>query len=389
MKKVAIITLNGYFNYGNRLQNYALQETISSFGFEVETIINSTTAVIEERPTFVYRLNNLLKKGPKEIGKAMANKINKSKLSKGELNEVENIEIEKIRTKIFKGFTYEYIKETNYSITDNNIPDNLSDKYDYFITGSDQVWNPHYIYGPSIYFLTFVEKHKRIAYAPSFGVSEIECKYIDKYKEWISGINKLSVREDDGAKIIKELSGKEAPVLVDPTLLLTKEKWLSISKVAINKPIGEYLLTYFLGGIPNDYKEQISRIVKENNLEIINLGDITEKDTYKTGPSEFIDYINSCSVFCTDSFHGAVFSILFEKPFIVYERMGTPLSMFSRINTLLDKFKLESRKSEYIKSNKDIFDIDYLDVQYILEAERKKSFEYLKDALNITNEAKL
>ena len=112
------------------------------------------------------------------------------------------------------------------------MPDDLSDQYDYFITGSDQVWNPNYLYGSSIYFLAFAPKHKRIAFAPSFGVSEIKPEYVERYKEWLSGMHRLSVREDDGAKIIKRINRKRRPVLVDPTMLLTKEKWLSIAKPA-------------------------------------------------------------------------------------------------------------------------------------------------------------
>lgn len=371
MKKIAIITLTGYFNYGNRLQNYALQEAVKFLGLNIETIKNNT-----KNSKKVSRVKILIKSSK------LIFKILKSKT----INYL-NRQIINSRTKTFKKFTYDYINETNFKVDDNGVIEGLSDKYDYFITGSDQVWNPDYIKGSSIYFLTFAPKHKRIAYAPSFGVSKIKPECIENYKQWISGIDKLSVREDDGAKIIKELTGRQAPVHVDPTLLLTKEKWLSISKEASNKPKGKYLLTYFLGGIPNEYKKQIKNIVKENNLEVINLGDIREKETYMTGPSEFIDYINSCSVFCTDSFHGVVFSILMEKPFIVYERMGTSLSMFSRIETLLNKFKLEHRKVDNIKNNRDVFDIDYSHVPAILEKERKKSFDYLRDALNITNEA--
>lgn len=377
MNKVAILTLNGYFNYGNRLQNHALQEVLKSIGFEAETVINGNEPKGNRNYTLVERIDNLIKKSPREIFDRLEYKT-WAKRNKDEIKESEEI-----RTKVFKKFTYDYIKETDYTISDNNIPKDLSDRYSYFVTGSDQVWNPDYIYGSSIYFLTFAEKHKRIAYAPSFGVSEIKPEYKEKYKEWISEIPWLSVREDDGARIIKELTGRDAPVLVDPTLLLTKEKWLSIAKEAQNKPKGNYLLTYFLGGIPPKYKKQIKKIAKVNNLEVINLADIRDKETYRTGPSEFIDYINSCSVFCTDSFHGAVFSILFEKPFIVYERMGSTLSMFSRIETLLKKFKLESRKAENIKSNEDVFNIDFSHVPAILEAERKKSYDFLKEALNV------
>lgn len=146
------------------------------------------------------------------------------------------------------------------------------------------------------------------------------------------------------------------------------------------------MLTYFLGGIPPNYKKQIRGIIRKNNLEIRNLGDIREKETYITGPSEFIDYINSCSILCTDSFHGAAFSILMGKPFIVYERMGTSLSMFSRINTLLNKFDLNCRKAENIKTDRGVFNIDYSHVPSILERERQGSIDYLKEALNIKDE---
>lgn len=377
MRRIAITTLIGYFNYGNRLQNYALQEILKFLEFDVDTIISKNSNRDHQKLTFLDRVQNIKGKSFKEIYSKAEQKfwtgLNKDEVKKSE----------EIRTEIFKKFTYDYIKETEYTISYNNIPKDLSEQYDYFITGSDQVWNPNYNYGSSIYFLTFAPKNKRISYAPSFGVSEIKPEYVENYKEWLSGMHRLSVREDDGAKIIKELTGREAPVLVDPTLLLTKEKWLSIAKEADNKPKDKYLLTYFLGGIPPEYKKQIKSIVKENNLEVINLGDIREKETYRTGPSEFIDYINSCSVFCTDSFHGAVFSILMEKPFIVYERMGTSLSMYSRINTLLDKFDLNSRKVENIKTKEDVFNIDYSHVPPILEAERKKAFDYLKEALNI------
>lgn len=377
MKTIAILTLNGYFNYGNRLQNYALQETLKEFGFDVETVINGNKPKNNSDNSFEKKIRNLKNKSPKEIYQRLIYKL------WTEINKREIKQSKEIRTNIFKKFTLDYINETDYIITDDNIPDCISNKYDYFITGSDQVWNPSYIYSSPIYFLNFAEKFKRIAYAPSFGVSEITSEHKNKYKELISGIHKLSVREDDGAKIIKDLIGKDVPVLVDPTFLLTKEQWLTISKEASNKPKGKYLLTYFLGGVPENYKEQIKNITKVNNLNVIKLGYIKEKETYRTGPSEFIDYINSCSIFCTDSFHGVVFSILMEKPFIVYERMDTILSMFSRIDTLLNKFNLNSRKADNIKTNEEAFNIDYSHILPILEAERKKAFDYLKEALNV------
>ncbi len=377
MDKVAIFTLNGYFNYGNRLQNYATQEVLKSLGLKAETVVVKNKPLpITRRLTVTrisYLMNMKLKEALKRIHFKVWTNINKNKVRI----------LENSRTEIFKIFTSDHILETDYCISDNNIPNDLSDRYDYFITGSDQVWNPSYIYGLSIYFLTFADKHKRIAFSPSFGVSVIEPKYKKNYKEWISGMHKLSVREDTGAKIIKDLTGREAPVLVDPTLMLTKDEWMSISKKATNKPSSNYLLTYFLGGIPENHKKQINDLAKKNRLKVINLGDIREKEAYTAGPSEFIDYVDGCSIFCTDSFHGAIFSILMEKPFIIYERMGSSFSMFSRLNTLLDKFDLNSRRAEKINTSEEAFNIDFSHIPPILEAERNKALDYLKNALDI------
>lgn len=366
--KIGIITLNGYFNYGNRLQNYSLQQILIDEGYAVETV--------------VFEISNRKKKNEK------AKLINCNRLKRIIYNCIKKKVYYKInlqKQNIFKQFTEKNIFEKHIKADDYEMLVSISQEYDFFITGSDQVWNPNYNFGSSIYFLTFAEKHKRIAYAPSFGVSEIKPEFVENYKEWISGMNRLSVREDDGAKIIKDLTGRDAPVLVDPTLLLTREKWLSIAKEASNKPKGKYLLTYFLGGIPDNYKKQIKNIVKENGLEVINLGDIREKETYITGPSEFIDYINNCSILCTDSFHGTAFSILFEKPFIVFERIGST-SMYSRIDTLLNKFKLNYRKAENMAWGEDVFNIDFSHIPSILSSERKKAIDYLNDALNVKDE---
>lgn len=377
MGKIAIVTLNGYFNYGNRLQNYAAQEVLKSLGFSVETIIVETKPSIkkDKENNIIERLLN--SGGPTAVLKKANNKLwhilNRNKIKN--YNE--------IRTDRFKEFTTDYILETNYSIAENKIPSNLSDEYDYFVVGSDQVWNPSYINGSSIYFLTFCSKEKRIAFSPSFGVSEIPPNYIEQYRDWLSGMYNISVREDAGAKIIKKLTGRDVPVLVDPTLMLTKEAWLSIASVSKTKPQGKYLLTYFLGSIENEYRKKINKIAKANSLEIVNLANIKDGNAYKTGPSEFIDYINSASVFCTDSFHGAVFSILMETPFIVFDRKSNSPSMFSRIDTLLNKFDLSSRKVENITSNNQIFNIDFTHVPQILNIERNNTSLYLKEALGL------
>jgi hypothetical protein len=287
------------------------------------------------------------------------------------------------RTEFFKNFSLSCIKETDFSISKDNIPDDLSNRYDFFVTGSDQVWNPNYRKGSPVDFLTFAPKEKRISYAASFGVSKIPEEYIEDYRLWLSELNHVSVREETGAEIIKELTGREATVSLDPTMLLTKEEWLSISKTPSDKPMKGYLLTYFLGNIPKERMKLMKQIAKKNDLEIVNLAQVKDRIPYLSGPSEFIDYIHSASVFCTDSFHGAVFSILLSTPFIVFERDGKAPSMNSRIETLLQTFKLESRAAENIQTNKQIFDVDYLHTIPILEKERTKAMDYLKTALNV------
>lgn len=377
MKKIAIFTLNGYFNYGNRLQNYAAQEVLKSLGFKVETVIVKNKPLPTTRSLTVIRISNLMNMKLKEALKRIHFKV-WTNINKNKVRILENS-----RTEIFKIFTSDYILETNYCISDNNIPNDLSDRYDYFITGSDQVWNPSFNYGSSIYFLTFTPKCKRIAFSPSFGVSEIPLEHQENYQKWLSEMRNLSVREDAGAKIIKKLTGKDALVLVDPTMMLTKEKWLSVSNKATNLTDKKFLLTYFLSGIPDEYKEKIKKIAKDNNLRVINLEDIKDYDTYQTGPAEYIEYINSASILCTDSFHGAIFSIIMETPFIVFERKGIAESMSSRIETLLRKFKLESRKVNNITLDTQVLDVDFSHIPPILEEERNKALDYLKNALDI------
>ncbi|MCM3399454.1 polysaccharide pyruvyl transferase family protein [Oceanobacillus profundus] len=376
MKKVAILTLNGYFNYGNRLQNYALQEVIKNLGFEVETVINETkfNNKTGSNTKKLNKVKKLKEKNIKELYEILYTKL-ENYLYKDKLNQQ--------RTQIFKNFSLSYIAETDYSISKDNIPDDLSDRYDFFVTGSDQVWNPNYKTRSSIDFLTFAPVEKRIAYAPSFGVSEISQEYVENYRLWLSEMAHLSVREEAGAEIIKELTDRDAPVVLDPTMMLTKEKWLSISKVPSDKPMKKYLLTYFLGDIPKERVKTLKDIAKKNDLEIIHLAQIKDKVPYLSGPSEFIDYINSASVFCTDSFHGAVFSILLDTPFIVFNREGNSPSMNSRIETLLKTFKLESRTAENIQTNNQIFNVDYSHTVSILEEEKKKAMDYLKKALDI------
>jgi len=376
VNNAAILTINDYNNYGNRLQNYATQEVVKSVGFQAITIVNIKNKINSSNNSLVEVFQKLKVMSNRErydrVKREIWFRINSKAIAKSNTD----------RLKAFKEFTVSNIRESSFTISDSYIPNDLSERFDFFITGSDQVWNPVFRNGSPIDFLTFAPKQKRIAFSPSFGISEIPVQYVEDYRLWLSEMPWLSVREEAGAKIIEDLTGRDAVVLVDPTLMLTKEKWLSVSKPASNKP-GRYLLTYFLGKIPKENKKRIQQIALMNNLQIVNLGDVNDPITYAAGPSEFIDYINSASVLFTDSFHGAVFSILLETPFVICDRVEHLPSMGSRIDTLLSTFNLYSRKWHTCKDDNAIFNADYSHIQPILEFERKKALDYLKTALQI------
>jgi len=375
MKNIGIVTLEGYFNYGNRLQNYALKHVIEELGFEVKT------TVIDDYNIFDRSLNTQFKKilkMPFKLQKKIL--ISKLNLLKRYSNR-NNVNTKNNRTGIFKEFSNKYLDETFFSLSNPDDVKYLLENYSYFITGSDQVWNPDYIHKLHIYFLSFVPAYKRIAYAPSIGRDKLPIEYEEKYKKWFEGMNSISVREESGANIIESLTGIEAPVMADPTMLLSKEQWLSVSNRSNKRPNAPYLLTYFLGGPTEEARKELERLADEKNMKVINLGDVTEKEIYETGPSEFLDFINNASAFFTDSFHGVVFSIIFQTPFVVYERQSSGPSMYSRIETILDNFDMRDREAEGF--DQDIFSMDFSGTYEVLEREYEKSINYLKEALRI------
>lgn len=376
--KIGLVTILDYNNYGNRLQNYAVQQIILSFNSGIETIKVISNIEKKSKICLIINLSNQIADIGilKFIGKIISRMINKIYI-------ISNKKALEIRLDNFIKFTKENILETNFEISNRDLPVDLNNKYDYFITGSDQVWNPTFKRFSNLDFLTFAPKEKRIAYAASFGIDSIPLEYEARFKEWIEGMNHLSVREEAGARIIKELTGREAAVLIDPTMMLDKNDWLRISKESIYKPSKKFICTYFLGGTYELHKKEITKISVDNEMELVNLGSIYDLKRYSDGPSEFLDYIASCDLFLTDSFHGTIFSILFNKPFIVFDRIGNGPSMSSRIETLLCKFNLNHRKWEKVIKTGDYFNVDFSHVQSILEEEKNKAYEYLKNALYI------
>ena len=363
-KNAAILTINDNNNYGNRLQNYAIQEVLKKYQLIPKTIINDT--VFKEKITYKNVLN--------KISKKIKQRIKKKKENDNYAN----------RRRMFEQFNVNidfYIKKINI----NNIPNGFNESFDYFFTGSDQVWNPTFLRMSDIDFLTFADMKKRTSFSASFGINNIPEELKKYYKEKIGGINNISVREESGKKIVEELTGREdVQVLVDPTMLLTAEEWNKVSRKPKQLENDRYILNYFLGELSETRKKEIDRIAKENNCKVINILD-KNSPFYQTGPSEFLYLEKNAFLICTDSFHSSVFAILYNRPFIVFDREDSLASMNSRIETLINKFNLKNRKFTGKITEKNL-NHDYKEAYEILEKERKKSDDFLRKALDINNE---
>ncbi|WP_347862243.1 polysaccharide pyruvyl transferase family protein [Salimicrobium sp. PL1-032A] len=361
MKKIGVITLNGYFNYGNRLQNYALEQILNKNGCYVETIWIDSKKLM--RSTINQRIRVFVKK----------NLIDPFYRWEEFLND-------KKRLENFEMFSLKYLNEKRYLSKKNTFQESDINTFDYFIVGSDQVWNPHYTSNSELYLLSFVPPHKRIAYAPSFGISTIPSDYKKVIQTYLLNYKNISVREEEGSRIIKDLTGKNVPVVLDPTLLLSNKEWMSIAQPPTNKPKKNYIVTYFLGEVSDERQKYIDRVTEKYNYKIIKLAN-KHDEFYQTDPGGFVDLIKDASLVLTDSFHGTVFSIIFERPFIVFERENKHGSMRSRIDTLLRITNLESRNVENLEMRDEVTNIDFRSAKNQLETEKTKSIDYLKNAL--------
>ncbi len=363
MKKIGIITMIGN-NFGNRLQNYALQESLKKLNWSPETIYNYVYEVPKTKTSFL------------DIPKKIYHKI-KFTILKKKYQARENR-----RTKLFDEFNKKYINFSKEKILSKDFEfDELNSKFDKFVVGSDQVWNPYAHRNKYIDFLEFSPKEKNITYAVSFGIDKLESKFQKIYEKGLNNFSYISVREDKGKEIAELLTKRnDIEVLVDPTMLLSKEEWMKIEAKPKQLKNKKYILNYFLGKVSKERKKEIKRIAKENDCEIINILD--KKDPfYESGPSEFLYLERNAFLICTDSFHSCVFAILFNVTFIVFDREDKLVKMNSRLETLLKKFALEDRKyTGKVKQNE--LSCNYEKSIKILEEEKKKSYIFLKEALN-------
>ena len=372
-KKIGIISFHSSINYGVYLQAYALQEAIRDLGYDPEIIDynNMTEESEKNNKSFIYRIIHI-----KETIQAI--KLRQFRLS----NESKN------REALFNDFKSQYFN-LSPRIENYEKLESIKDKYYSFVCGSDQIWNPQYTKGNPAYFLAFAAKEKRNMYAPSYGISNVDVikPFEDMYKDYLINIHGLSVRESSGIEITQKICGRTPELVVDPTLLLSKEKWTSIEKNpgSIN---GKYILFYVLGH-DKRYTLLANILSKKTNIKVVTIPvspiwKCNENiSTIYASVQNFIYLIHNAELVVTDSFHGVVFSTIFRRNLIALIREDTKISLASRIQDYLSKVGLEKcchSISESLNGNIRMHS-DYSSYENLFSVWQSSSRNYLNDAL--------
>lgn len=370
--RIAILTQPLRYNFGGILQNYALQTVLKRMGHEVVTLQPDTSMRISWRRfllVFPARVIRFL--------------LGKSDVIRYEQN------YNKIHRTIAT-HTRKFV-EANINIRKYSNIRTLSEKdYDMIVVGSDQVWRP--CYNNSFFstiensFLDFAKTWsvKRIAYAASFGTDSWEFSEDETTtcSELIKLFDAVSVRERSGIELCKNKFGVDAVHLLDPTLLLKKEDYVNLIENSGNttKPTGE-LMCYILDET-EDKKMLIARIAHEKNLTPFRANAQTDdvnaslSDRIQLPVEQWLRDFQEAELVVTDSFHACVFSIIFNKPFVV---VGNKKRGMSRFQSLLETFGLKDHLLFSIDDYKSSQQYDIPDMTYeILSDMREKSYKFLK-----------
>lgn len=363
--RIAILTLALYNNFGGILQCFALQTVLRRLGHEV-TVLKLSTKRIEwhvRLALFIKRLIKFL--------------IKRESIFYGSMTEEEILSMN----------TQKFVRKHIYMRIVKDWSQLKENEYDAFVVGSDQVWRPMYFGNPiTNAYLGFAKDWisiKRVAYAASFGTDEWEYtpKETTDCASLLRKFDAVSVRESSGVKLCKEHFGVNAVCLLDPTLLLTKNDYLSILEVA-NSPVHNGGLFYYILDETNEKMQFVQKIANQNNWKPYRANNCeAEKPVYferriQKPVEPWIAGFRDAQFVVTDSFHGCVFSILFNKSFVV---IGNQKRGMARFYSLLSLFHLENRliSLEQLDDYKDS-QIDWGMVNRILEQERVKAFDFLK-----------
>lgn len=312
MKKIAIVTVYGEQNYGNKFQNYALIKIYTELGFEVNTMQVFQSALI-------HSLKFKIKYGIKESISIIPIP-----------NEYRFIVLRKNN---FIRFSKNYLSLSERYNT-HNFDYNVLNIYDYISVGSDQVWNDINFDQKDVEYYSMLNTQNSNVF--SFAASLGKNTFQDKYKNlFIKALNKykfISCREGSGADYLDKLLNKKCYTFLDPTLFLEKKDWDYICRRPKWLKNKRYNLLYFLGGVPDNLEVNNNLL----NIDVLNPKSIA----YTASPSEFIYILKNAEMVYTDSYHACVFSLIYKKSFYVFDRKNQTADMSSRIKTLFATFKI-------------------------------------------------
>lgn len=303
---VNIITIYSN-NFGNRLQNFAMHKTLSRI-----TGDSVVTLRIKDHQIFHSFINRHWKS-----------------LSFVKNSTFGNLLGGKRETLPFLAFTHNHIPTIQICSESINEIEGL------FVIGSDQCWNPGWGLGAredGAQCAIGVDPLRKVAYAASIGIEyeNIPLEWQKRYASWLPSIGAISMREDSGASAVQKLTGRAVPVVLDPTMLLDATEWSKIEKQpsCLKELGGDYCLKYVLGD--DTETERIDQIASELDAVVFDL----RKSPGSIGPAEFLWLIRHAKIVCTDSFHGSVFSLIFHRPFVIFDRQDKYIDMSSRFQTL-------------------------------------------------------
>lgn len=365
--KIGQVTMYGD-NYGACLQAFALQQYAKKMGAEIELIRyhqtdrNSVSPIMDKLKT-VWRLG-----------------------VRGTIAHFRNRLFIASRKEAFSDFRDKYIKFSQKEYwRDSNLIE-LNDIYDRFICGSDMIWSEEFLDDWRFFFLGFADYEKSCSYAPSFGRNEMSNENKKIVFDYLSGIRMLSCREQGGCDLIKSIFGMDSVQVIDPTLLLGREEWEGLIENR-NRIISEpYVFTYLFGNKDIGRIKLIERVNEEIGKTYSIPMNLKEKAEFpmeaEVGPIEFMSLFRDAGFIITDTFHGLMFSILFEKPFIVLKRNDD--SKWAKYSDrMTSTMKMLGVLNRYVDSDFQDFDRvkNFEDDEYREKLKKLRSFS--RDYLNL------
>ena len=358
MKKcnVGILTFHRALNYGAVFQAYALQKTLDSMGAEAE--------IIDYRAEF-----------------------NEKRFQRKKLRDI--LHVRELYSVIFRNAYMTYSRKTfegfcrkmqmsEVCTTQNELREVCS-KYDRIVSGSDQVWNIACTSGDDSYFLPFLnDSQKKTSYAASIGYQKLPEQFIEQYKTWISGFSEISVREKSAVDIVRELTGREVEYVVDPTLLLEKFDWLKLADES-KVPEESFVLMYLMSE-DRELMRFAKKLARKENCKLLYINDRLFKlpgavNLRDITPEQWLGLFAKASYVVTNSFHGTVFSINFNKQFFV---RYIPHSIANtRIRCALEEYGLLNREIDSLDNTW----CEYQTANTILAKNREHSLEFLRNRI--------